>query len=91
MDSNTSGLIHVVNKDSSAGLSEAIYSILKLYEDAAICYFFLADITIGWRSPVPKHLHRTDVVNIMKSEWFAQGRTWQELIVPIEVRFFRAY
>lgn len=43
-----------INKDSSAELSEAINSMYRWYEGAALCYAYLADVTC---EPNDERLH----------------------------------
>ncbi|KAL5365502.1 ankyrin repeat-containing domain protein [Aspergillus floccosus] len=62
-----------IDKTSSAELSEAINSMYRWYEEADVCYAYLAD--------VPS-------VNFTESRWFTRGWTLQELIAPREVIFF---
>ncbi|KAL4893670.1 ankyrin repeat-containing domain protein [Aspergillus ambiguus] len=62
-----------IDKTSSAELSEAINSMYRWYEEADVCYAYLAD--------VPN-------VRLTESRWFTRGWTLQELIAPKEVIFF---
>ncbi|CAI7674207.1 unnamed protein product [Penicillium pancosmium] len=62
-----------IDKTSSAELSEAINSMYYWYEQAAVCYAFLADV------PTEKPFE--------KSRWFSRGWTLQELIAPSKVIF----
>ncbi|KAK5651822.1 hypothetical protein OQA88_11591 [Cercophora sp. LCS_1] len=64
-----------IDKSSSAELSEAINSMFKWYEDAAVCYAYLPDVA----SPDPSTFSR--------SRWFTRGWTLQELIAPSVVVF----
>ena len=64
-----------INKTSSAELSEAINSMFKWYQNAVICYVFLADLT-------------PESVSLNDCEWFRRGWTLQELIAPSEVHFY---
>ncbi|KAK5661102.1 hypothetical protein OQA88_10992 [Cercophora sp. LCS_1] len=64
-----------IDKTSSAELSEAINSMYRWYEEAAICYAYLADVA-G---------HTPD--EIAGSRWFTRGWTLQELIAPHAVQF----
>jgi ankyrin repeat protein len=63
-----------IDKTSSAELSEAINSMYYWYEQAAVCYAFLADV------PTEKPFE--------ESRWFSRGWTLQELIAPSRVVFF---
>jgi hypothetical protein len=68
-----------INKDSSAELSEAINSMYRWYQSAAICYAYLVDVVINDGMTAP---------DISKSRWFTRGWTLQELIAPRKVVFF---
>lgn len=63
-----------IDKTSSAELSEAINSMYRWYQKAAVCYAFLADV-----SGLP---------GLSKSKWFTRGWTLQELIAPWSMIFF---
>jgi len=62
-----------INKTSSAELSEAINSMYHWYQEADVCYGYLAD--------VPSKAIFSD------SRWFTRGWTLQELIAPSTVIF----
>jgi hypothetical protein len=71
-----------IDKRSSAELSEAINSMYRWYEDAQVCYAYLAD--------VPSEGFSSDVVDeeaLKKSRWFTRGWTLQELIAPRYIQF----
>jgi hypothetical protein len=70
-----------IDKSSSAELAEAINSMYRWYEAAAVCYVYLTDV--NWDD-------NGDDVNksFTHSEWFERGWTLQELIAPSEVIFF---
>ncbi|KAF5542787.1 beta transducin [Fusarium napiforme] len=63
-----------IDKTSSAELSEAINSMYRYYQEASICYGYLADIST--------------VSEIPDSRWFTRGWTLQELIAPSSMIFF---
>ncbi|KAG7409827.1 Vegetative incompatibility protein HET-E-1 [Fusarium oxysporum f. sp. rapae] len=63
-----------IDKTSSAELSEAINSMYRYYQEASICYVYLADIST--------------VSEISDSRWFTRGWTLQELIAPSSMIFF---
>lgn len=66
-----------IDKRSSAELSEAINSMHLWYEQAAVCYAYLADV------------HSADGPEAFEaSRWFRRGWTLQELLAPEDVRFF---
>ncbi|CRK20582.1 hypothetical protein BN1723_000395 [Verticillium longisporum] len=73
-----------IDKTSSAELSEAINSMFHRYEQAAVCYVYLADVRAGGRpSAAP-------LAEIGASEWFRRGWTLQELLAPKTVEFYDA-
>jgi ankyrin repeat protein len=63
-----------IDKTSSAELSEAINSMYHWYQEATVCYAFLADVS--------------DLAGLPKSKWFTRGWTLQELIAPSSMIFF---
>lgn len=68
-----------IDKTSSAELTEAINSMYRWYQNAAVCYAYLADVTTN------------DPANdgsFGESVWFTRGWTLQELIAPKVVEFF---
>ncbi|PMD19668.1 HET-domain-containing protein, partial [Hyaloscypha hepaticicola] len=70
-----------IDKTSSSELSEAINSMYKWYQEAEVCYVYLADV------------FQTEIStsNFAKSRWFTRGWTLQELIAPSSIIFFDAY
>ena len=62
-----------IDKTSSAELSEAINSMYRWYQEAEVCYVYLADV------PSKK--------SFLESRWFTRGWTLQELIAPSMVIF----
>lgn len=62
-----------IDKTSSAELSEAIDSMYRWYQEAEVCYAYLADT------------QTKDEVS--KSRWFTRGFTLQELIAPSNLIF----
>lgn len=63
-----------IDKTSSTELSEAINSMYRWYQDAHVCYAFLADV--DWPT------------ELASSRWFERGFTLQELIAPSTVVFY---
>lgn len=68
-----------IDKTSSAGLSEAINSMYRWYQESGICFAFLSDET------------GKDLSGIAKSRWFTRGWTLQELIAPRVLHFYNAH
>lgn len=69
-----------IDKSSSAELSEAINSMFRWYHEAAKCYVYLSDVSVG--DFARNHLA------FRKSRWFTRGWTLQELVAPASVEFF---
>jgi len=70
-----------IDKSSSAELSEAINSMYRWYQNAAVCFIFLSDVDLAaGRGEWEDHLRY--------SRWFYRGWTLQELIAPRLVKFF---
>lgn len=73
-----------IDKSSSAELSEAINSMFTWYENAAICYAYLSDVTMREGHSGAK----VNTAEFEQSRWFTRGWTLQELLAPSEVVFF---
>ncbi|KAK5465363.1 hypothetical protein LTS15_001926 [Exophiala xenobiotica] len=63
-----------IDETSSAELQEAINSMYRWYEEAAVCYVYLSDV----------HSHE----DLGKSAWFTRGWTLQEMIAPDNATFY---
>ena len=74
-----------INKDSSAELSQAINSMYRWYQAAAVCYAFLGDVSANQSGD--------DAVknSIQAGQWFTRGWTLQELLAPHNVQFYDKY
>lgn len=72
-----------IDKTSSAELSEAINSMYRWYEDAKICYAYLADVSIGEEDLGSPRVE----TEFCQSRWFTRGWTLQELLAPERVVF----
>lgn len=68
-----------IDKTSSAELSEAINSMYQWYQDASICYAYLADVQAG---------DEPEGEAFAGSAWFTRGWTLQELVAPTNVEFY---
>jgi len=82
-----------IDKTSSAELSEAINSMFRYYQEAAICYAYLSDVPGATSSPrtnpgTPEVIDRETEAALRRSRWFTRGWTLQELIAPRDVHFF---
>ncbi|KAH7067284.1 vegetative incompatibility protein HET-E-1 [Paraphoma chrysanthemicola] len=73
-----------IDKSSSSELTEAITSMYRWYQHATVCYVYLSDVHVGDKLP-PLELWRQ---SFTQSRWFSRGWTLQELIAPINVKFF---
>jgi len=69
-----------IDKSSSAELTEAINSMFRWYQEAEICYVYLAD--------VPARGDPVFESAFTSSRWFTRGWTLQELLAPRDVRFY---
>ncbi|KAE9368292.1 HET-domain-containing protein [Stipitochalara longipes BDJ] len=69
-----------IDKTSSAELSEAINSMFRWYQQAEVCYAFLADVP---SDEDPQTLGSA----FRRRRWFTRGWTLQELIAPTHVTF----
>ncbi|KAK0657753.1 heterokaryon incompatibility protein-domain-containing protein [Cercophora newfieldiana] len=67
-----------IDKLASAELSEAINSMFRWYQNAAVCYVFLSDLEPGANLDT----------SLPKCRWFTRGWTLQELIAPRVVLFY---
>ncbi|KAL6892130.1 hypothetical protein GGI43DRAFT_196890 [Trichoderma evansii] len=70
-----------IDKTNLVELSEAINSMFRWYQDAAICYVFLSDVS---SDEDPQKAGS----NFRKSRWFRRGWTLQELLAPKIIRFY---
>ncbi|KAI9713593.1 MAG: hypothetical protein M1820_000975 [Bogoriella megaspora] len=69
-----------IDKSSSAELQEAINSMFKWYQRAAVCFVYLADVS------TPAMISRDS--EFARSRWFKRGWTLQELIAPPKLLFY---
>ncbi|KAF8196071.1 hypothetical protein BJ912DRAFT_125859 [Pholiota molesta] len=63
-----------INKESSSELDESIRSMYKWYQNATICFTYLA----GTRQ----------LADMPKDPWFTRGWTFQELLAPRNTKFY---
>jgi len=71
-----------IDKTSSAELSEAINSMFRWYNEAAICYAYLSDL------PPSSYVLSRDTLK--KCRWFSRGWTLQELLASRRINFYDA-
>ena len=69
-----------INKDSSAELSEAINSMWRWYEFAAVCFVYLSDVRMD--DAMEMDVEAQDLEKFLSSRWFTRGWTLQELLAP---------
>lgn len=74
-----------IDKKSSEELSESINSMFRWYQEAAICYTYLADVTEDEDT-----LDLSKSGQFYRSKWFTRGWTIQELLAPKQVIFLNA-
>jgi hypothetical protein len=66
-----------IDKTNNAELSEAINSMFRWYKRSEACYVYLLDVDIT-----------EDNHDILTSRWWSRAWTLQELVAPIDVRFY---
>lgn len=71
-----------IDKTSSAELSEAINSMFRWYRNSGVCYAYLSDL-----NPAGDGQDEFDAA-LARCRWFSRGWTLQELIAPVELRFY---
>ncbi|KAI0466866.1 heterokaryon incompatibility protein-domain-containing protein [Xylaria cf. heliscus] len=67
-----------IDKSSSAELTESINSMFRWYQNAKVCYVYLADLSA--KTGIEEGLGMC--------RWFKRGWTLQELLAPIDVQFY---
>jgi len=70
-----------IDKTSSSELSEAINSMYRWYQEAMVCYAYLADVVGEEGSQILEN-------SFVDSRWFTRGWTLQELLAPSSLIFF---
>ena len=70
-----------IDKTNSVELGEDINSMFRWYNEAAVCYAYLADVTIEDNNRFP-------LTQFSSCRWFQRGWTLQELLAPDNLRFF---
>ncbi|KAH7304359.1 heterokaryon incompatibility protein-domain-containing protein [Rhexocercosporidium sp. MPI-PUGE-AT-0058] len=71
-----------IDKTSSAELTQAINSMYFWYQQAEVCYVYLADVSSRELAKSGNH------PSFCNSKWFTRGWTLQELIAPKDVYFY---
>jgi hypothetical protein len=75
-----------IDKSSSSELSTAINSMFRWYQNAALCYVYLSDVSTSRNAA--NQQETTWKAAFRESRWFRRGWTLQELIAPASVEFF---
>jgi hypothetical protein len=75
-----------INKANHTELSEAITSMCRWYREAAKCYAYLSDVSVGHDSN--NQTKQTWEAAFRKSRWFTRGWTLQELLAPKSIEFY---
>jgi ankyrin repeat protein len=76
-----------IDKSNHSELAEAINSMFRWYQKAAICYVYLSDVSTNNQDQVNSSSQSWQST-FRKSRWFTRGWTLQELIAPRSVVFF---
>ena len=74
-----------INRANLSELDEAIRSMFRWYQDAAICYVYLSDVRLRDKNNKRSREWKSA---FYKSRWFTRGWTLQELLAPKSVEFF---
>jgi hypothetical protein len=77
-----------IDKSNNSELSEAINSMFRWYQNAAICYVYLADVSRPTSDTYDEPSQSSWRSEVCKSKWFTRGWTLQELLAPASVEFF---
>jgi hypothetical protein len=85
-----------IDKSSSAELGEAINSMYRWYQEAQVCYVYLADLDDGCPPLTDadlRHGGKTTTqrywnARFRQARWFSRGWTLQELVAPSKLRFY---
>ncbi|KAI1312804.1 hypothetical protein F5Y03DRAFT_381539 [Xylaria venustula] len=72
-----------IDKSSSAELSEAINSMFEWYQEAEVCYAFLADVSSSKPGDNIEEAFRN-------ARWLTRGWTLQEFLAPSPIRLFNS-
>ena len=62
--------------------------MFRWYKRAEKCYVYLSDVSKRHRERGDEKLQESWEIAFQKSEWFTRGWTLQELLAPMEVKFF---
>ncbi|KAI1384127.1 heterokaryon incompatibility protein-domain-containing protein [Hypoxylon trugodes] len=77
-----------IDKTSSAELSEAINSMYRWYQGAAVCFVYLSDMSLRLVQP-KSGTSMNGVEEVLRGcKWFTRGWTLQELLAPRDIEFY---
>ncbi|KAH7073186.1 hypothetical protein FB567DRAFT_428370, partial [Paraphoma chrysanthemicola] len=90
---------HCIDKSSSAERSEAINSMHRWYQDAAVCTVLLSETSshkyISYHNPEVMDKYGDGVAwmentanGITRARWFTRGWTLQDLLAPKVIKFY---
>ena len=74
-----------IDKGNLVELTAAINSMFRWYQNAAKCYVYLSNISMGKYTLSSEPIWESD---FRRSQWFTRGWTLQELLAPRSVEFF---
>lgn len=77
-----------INKADSVELQDAINSMYRWYQAAAVCYVYLTDVSTAGQAEGSQLSELILEPAFRKSRWFTRGWTLQELLAPRNVKFF---
>jgi len=77
-----------IKQESSQEVGEAVNSMYRWYQNAVICYVYLADVTVGAASPQDTDSELAWLSDFRSSRWFTRGWTLQELLAPMSIKFY---
>jgi hypothetical protein len=77
-----------IDKTNNSEPSEAINSMFRWYQNAAVCYVYLADVSRPTFGANDQSTQTSWELEFRKSTWFTRGWTLQELLAPASVEFF---
>ena len=75
-----------IDKSNEKELTTAINSMFRWYQNAAICYVYLSDVSVYRQDD--QVLHKEWKSAFYNSRWFTRGWTLQELLAPKVVVFY---
>ena len=80
-----------IDQTSSAELSEAINSMYQWYQQAAVCYAYLFDVTSVESDFLSEKAIDQGHLSFDRARWFTRGWCLQELLAPRNMQFYNVY